>query len=296
MSNLPTLTIYTDGGCNPNPGPGGWAAILLHPDQEPLELYGSELKTTNNRMELRAATEALAFLEQPHKIELWTDSSYLKRGITQWLPEWKRRNWMTSTKQAVKNQDLWLLLSAEQQRHEISWQWVKGHAGNKWNERADALASAQIPRPVLPLDDEKAVHLFTAVAYSGKSKRGGWAVVMRYREHVKEQSGCVEGTSSNRLHIQAALEGLQALKKRLPVHLYTTSDYLKDGATQWVKGWLARQWRTKEGKAVSHQDLWQALVQAQQGYPVAWHVVPKTAMPEEMSQAKSLATALVRGE
>ncbi len=291
-NSLPKITIYTDGGCNPNPGPGGWAAILLRPDTAtPQEMCGAVEETTNQRMEMQAAINALASLEQPHRVTLYTDSSYLRNGITAWLPKWEARNWLNSHDEAVKNKDLWLLLAAEQRRHDINWQWVKGHAGDKWNERADELASSQIPRPKLPLDDEAAIHLFTAAAFAGKHKQGGWAVVMRYQEHQKMLSGCVADTSSNRMHLQAALEGLRAVKRGGPLHVYTTSDYLKDGVTQWFKGWVARQWQTKDGKSVKHRDLWEALVEFKQRYPIEWHVVPKSEMPPEMVEAKQMASA-----
>jgi len=297
MSNLPKVTIYTDGGCNPNPGPGGWGVVLLFDDKEPpAELVGKESHTTNNRMELRAATEALRSLYEPHEVTLYTDSTYVRQGITTWLPEWEKRNWQTSDNRAVKNQDLWQSLSGQQQRHQVSWKWVKGHAGNKWNERADELASSQIPRPKLPLDDETAIHIFTAAAYSGKAKRGGWGVVLRYREHRKTFSGQVEDTSSNRMHIQSAIEGLQAIKQTKPIHIYTSSDYLKDGATRWVKGWMARNWQTKTGKSVSHRDLWETVTQFNQTYQIRWHVISKKELTDEMKQAKTLATEAVRQE
>ena len=133
------VVIWTDGACSGNPGPGGWGAILRSGPHE-RELKGGEALTTNNRMELTAAIEALEALKRPSAVDLHTDSNYLKDGVTSWLANWKRNGWRTSEKKAVKNEDLWRRLDAAVERHEIAWRWVKGHAGNEFNERADVLA------------------------------------------------------------------------------------------------------------------------------------------------------------
>ncbi len=138
----PEVVIYTDGACLGNPGPGGWAAILKYGQHE-RELSGGEKHTTNNRMELRAALEGLRALTEPCQVTLYTDSTYLKRGITEWLPSWKRRNWRRKGGK-LANVDLWMKLDEEISRHEIVWRWVKGHAGNVMNERVDRLARKAI--------------------------------------------------------------------------------------------------------------------------------------------------------
>ncbi len=173
--------------------------------------------------------------------------------------------------------------------HRVTWHWTKGHAGDKWNERADQLARSVIPQATLPLDDKQAMHIFTAASYLGKTKKGGWSVLLRYRESEKTLTGTESDTSSNRLHLLAAIEGLKALKKSLPIHLYTTSDYLKDGATRWTKQWQARNWKTKDGKPVRHRELWETLAKLSNAYPVHWHVVSKDNFPPEMVRAKKLA-------
>ena len=139
------ITIFTDGACRGNPGPGGWGAILRKDDHEK-ELYGAERDTTNNRMELMAAIQALEALKRPCEVILTTDSQYVKNGITEWLASWKRRGWKTSDKKPVKNQDLWQRLDAAVQRHKpnIHWKWIKGHSGHEENERADQLANRAI--------------------------------------------------------------------------------------------------------------------------------------------------------
>lgn len=142
MNSLPQVEIYTDGSCAPNPGPGGWAALLRYKDTE-RELTGGEAHTTNNRMELTAAVQALQSLKRPCRVVIYTDSEYLRRGITEWLPGWRRRNWRRKDG-ALANIDLWQALDAAMQDHEIEWRWVRGHAGNVYNERVDALAKKAI--------------------------------------------------------------------------------------------------------------------------------------------------------
>jgi ribonuclease HI len=133
------VTIYTDGACSGNPGPGGWGALLLYGEHEK-ELYGGESETTNNRMELQAAIEALKALKRSCEIDLYTDSQYVKGGITGWIHGWKKNGWKTSNKKPVKNAELWQALDEALKRHKVSWHWVKGHAGHEGNERADELA------------------------------------------------------------------------------------------------------------------------------------------------------------
>lgn len=142
---LPKVTIHTDGGCLGNPGPGGWAAVLESAGRRK-ELSGGELDTTNNRMELRAAIEALNALKKPCAVELHTDSQYVRNGITKWIVGWKRNGWKTAAKEPVKNEELWRALDEATRRHEITWRWVKGHAGVDDNERCDQLAGEAMRR------------------------------------------------------------------------------------------------------------------------------------------------------
>ncbi len=139
MDAMDEVVIYTDGACSGNPGPGGWGALLRFGDHE-RELTGGEPGTTNNRMEMLAAIEALETLKRPCRIELYTDSVYLRDGITKWIVNWKRNGWRTAAKKPVKNVDLWQRLETAIERHQVAWHWVKGHAGHPGNEAADALA------------------------------------------------------------------------------------------------------------------------------------------------------------
>ena len=138
------VTIYTDGACSGNPGPGGWAAIL-HYDGHEKELSGGEKPTTNNRMELKAAIEGLNALKAPHAVILYTDSRYVMDGLIKWLPRWKANGWKTANKKPVKNDDLWRMLDEAASRHNVEWRWVEGHSGDPGNERADALARSAMP-------------------------------------------------------------------------------------------------------------------------------------------------------
>ena len=142
---LPKVIIHTDGGCLGNPGPGGWAAVLESAGRRK-ELSGGEPDTTNNRMELLAAIEALNALKKPCAVELHTDSQYVRNGITKWIHGWKKNGWKTSAKQPVKNEELWRALDEATQRHSITWRWVKGHAGVDDNERCDQLAGEAMRR------------------------------------------------------------------------------------------------------------------------------------------------------
>ncbi len=140
---LSKVVIYTDGACKGNPGPGGWGALLRSADGSEKELFGGELGTTNNRMEMMAVIEALAALKRPCQVTLHVDSQYVLKGMTEWLAGWKAKGWKTASKQPVKNVDLWQRMDAlvNSAGHRIDWQWVKGHAGAPGNERADALAN-----------------------------------------------------------------------------------------------------------------------------------------------------------
>ncbi|HAN29187.1 MAG TPA: ribonuclease HI [Halieaceae bacterium] len=137
------VEIFTDGACRGNPGPGGWGALLRFAGRE-RQLYGGAAETTNNRMELQAAIEALRALKETCEVNLTTDSVYVRDGITKWLPNWKQKNWKTAARQPVKNVDLWQALDEQNQRHRIHWHWVKGHSGHRENEIADQLANRGI--------------------------------------------------------------------------------------------------------------------------------------------------------
>lgn len=140
---MKTVELFTDGACRGNPGPGGWGVLLRYQEKE-RELWGGEPETTNNRMELQAAIEGLRALSEPCRVNLTTDSQYVRKGITEWISAWKQRGWRTAAKKPVKNVELWQLLDAEASRHQVEWHWVKGHSGHRENDIADTLANRGI--------------------------------------------------------------------------------------------------------------------------------------------------------
>lgn len=150
-----TIEIFTDGACKGNPGPGGWG-VLLRLGEHQKSLYGGELLTTNNRMELMAAIQGLTALKRPAKVILTTDSEYVMKGIREWLPNWKKRGWKTAAKQPVKNADLWQQLDVLAAQHEVEWRWVRGHSGHAENEIADELANLGVAKVLAEKDVQNA--------------------------------------------------------------------------------------------------------------------------------------------
>ncbi len=287
---LPKVTIYTDGSCKPNPGPGGWGAVLIHPGKENCtQRKGCEAETTNNRMELMAPIKALQSLGVPHEVLLITDSKYLKNGITEWINGWKRQGWKTRDGVAVKNKDLWMVLDKERQRHSITWKWERGHSDNKWNDLADQLAGSARSRIILPLDNPDAVHIFLGVTWKHSTGKGAWALVFKYRHYQKVDVGRVEETTANRLYIETATRGLKKITRNLPVYLYTSSGYLRDGAHGWLSGWSRRNWETRDGKEVSNKSQWQNLKTHLDKMKVQVILVEKKNQPCLLQEAKELA-------
>jgi ribonuclease HI len=266
-ASLPAITIYTDGACSPNPGPGGWGAVLLRHNKKIKELSGSAPQSTNNKMELTAAIKALAYLDQGHAVALYTDSQYLRNGITRWISGWLRNGWRTADRTPVKNAELWQELLIEIERHEIQWHWVRGHGADKWNNRADELAVAargRVHAPPASGNDSvptDAIHLYTGVSCRQSAGSGGWASILSWRDHVKLMGEHRDDHTANQLYLCSVIAGLQSLRRRAPVLVHTFSGYLYDGATTWLAGWRERKWRTKEGTPVSNRELWQQIAQ-----------------------------------
>lgn len=277
--------VYTDGGASPNPGPGGWGVVLLRPGAEPEELAGGEALTTNNRMELVAAIRALEALAPGEAANLHVDSQYVRQGITAWLPAWVRRGWRKADGKPVENEDLWRRLWALASGRRLDWRWVRGHAGNRWNERADRLAAAEIRRlhggrpggeaagkAAEPAEWE--VHL----RVSADGREGGWAAAVRGPEDDGAEAegprhvltGAERGATANRLEILAAAEVLESLPRGATVDFHTPSDYLRHGASRWLPGWRRRGWVKKDGGPVAHRDAWERLAAALAQRTVRW--------------------------
>ena len=277
-----SVVIYTDGGAEPNPGIGGWGAVIVGPTtDERRELSGGEVHTTNNRMELMAAIRALEALEPGPQVDLHTDSSYLRLGITQWLRRWKAEGWRVRGGEPVKNADLWRELEVAAARHRVRWYWVKGHSGQELNERAHTLAAAEIARrrgatrrgastaPSMaagggadlgddlrnapPPDAEVLLKL------SCSGGRGAWAARVRRGMEDTVLGGEASPVTSNRLELLAAADVLAALPEQGIIEWRGGSDYLREGASKWLDGWRRRGYRTSGGEPVKNADLWRRL-------------------------------------
>lgn len=282
------VRIYTDGGAKPNPGPGGWGAVLLRPAAgKPRieELSGGERHTTNNRMELTAAIRGLEAVAEGTPARLVTDSQYLRRGITRWLPGWVAAGWRRKDGGEVANQDLWHRLAEVAGARRVRWEWVKGHRGHRWNERADALARAAGEAVAGRRSGARTAVPEAAAAgpadfdlYLKASGRGGWAARVRARggEAVDDDeagellTGARRGASANELILLAAAAALESLPPGAAAAVHTGSDYLRDGAVQWLPLWRRRGWKTRTGGAVANRAAWQRLARALEGRPVAW--------------------------
>ena len=264
------VTIYSDGGADPNPGIGGWAAILRYGKHEKL-LTGNDPNTTNNRMELTAAIAALKVLNRPAQIKFFTDSEYLRRGINEWIENWAQKGWRTEGGSAVANADLWRELWPLTHEHEIEWHWVRGHSGNPLNERVDRLArearQAITAQVQISMD---APRLYTRASCKGSPGPGGWGVVLEQKGETTQSSGSEASTTNNRMEIRAAIEGLKLLPPGSEVQLVTTSDYLFQGATKWINGWRQRNWQKRDGQPIANVDLWRELDQLMSSHTVEW--------------------------
>ncbi len=266
------LRIYTDGGCDPNPGPGGWAYLLIHPDSHTgREGSGGDPATTNNRMELTAVIEALKALTEPCAVDLYTDSQYVRRGITEWIEGWVKRNWRKSDGEPVLNAELWQVLCALTQEHQVTWHWVRGHAGDPYNERVDRLARAAIPRAAQPANPD-ATRVYLRIAGPPKASRGafGWAASVVRGGAVEHLHGGHPDTTANHFSLYAALEALKRIPPTERVQFYTNNSYLHDGVTQWVPGWRKSGWVKKDGKPVQFRAEWEALDRLSQERSIEW--------------------------
>lgn len=264
------VIIYSDGGSDPNPGIGGWAAILRFGKHEKV-LTGNDPEATNNRMELTAAIRALEALKRPCHITFYTDSEYLRKGITEWIDGWAAKNWQKKGK-PIQNADLWRALWPLVKTHEIEWHWVKGHSGNKYNERVDKLARAArleiTPGEVI---DPNVARLYLRSSCKGNPGPGGWGVVLEEGSDTEQVSGSDPHTTNNRMEITAAIEGLLLLPPGSEVQIFTTSDYLFQGITQWIRNWRKRNWMKKGGEQpILNADLWQALDKLAENYAIRW--------------------------
>jgi ribonuclease HI len=285
---LPEIYIYTDGAAVPNPGHGGWAAILRGKKTtgEPIEkeISGMEPSTTSIRMELRAAIEALNALKQPCKVWIFSDSRYLCNGAKVWLPLWKSRNWHSKSGEEIKNLDLWKQLDLLMQSHQVTWEWIKGHADNEFNQRVDQLARAMILHPELPLLTQDGYHLFVSV--TSVAGAGGWGGVIRKGTEKFDYGGCRKGATVNQLEMQALIEGIERVPEGEKIYLYTKNNYIYSAISHDIVAWKEKHWVTASGKPVKNRELWEKLLDVQQKRKVSWYLVADKKLSEfSMAQA-----------
>ena len=326
------VSAYTDGACSGNPGPGGWGVLMQATRAGSVikerEYSGGESTTTNNRMEMTAAIKALESLSEPTRIQLYTDSQYLKDGITVWIKNWRMNGWQTSKKKPVKNSELWQRLDELCEEHDVEWNWLKGHAGTEGNERADAIARSGM-KPYLDqasqiqaaqgtaggqgvvcdtreeksgdmatehLGTERTVEVvaYTDGACSGNPGPGGWGVLLqatRAGSIIKEReySGGESATTNNRMEMTAAIKALESLSEPTRIQLYTDSQYLKDGITLWIRNWRVNGWRTSNKKPVKNSELWKRLDELCKEHDVEWSWLKGHAGAEGNERADAIA-------
>ena len=272
-------TIYTDGGANPNPGPGGWGAIIVDDASGGRrEISGGEGDTTNNRMELTAAICALEAVPEDSVVALYTDSRYLRSGITEWLPRWRALGFKRRAGE-LKNVDLWKRLDAANARRTVRWNWVKGHAGNELNERADELATAEIEKLRASSSSPEPVAVVGAaegfIRVRSVRGRGVWVVSISDGDQEVFSDGRAEGTTANRLELEAVLHVFAQTDPRRPLILWTASDYVRRGATEWITAWQRSRWQSASGEPVKNADLWRTLARLVADRTVHWRSLSK---------------------
>jgi ribonuclease HI len=266
-------------------------------------LSGNDPDTTNNRMELQAAAAALALLQGlvgRCQVDLHTDSQYLRLGMTEWLDGWVERGWRTRGGQPVRNQDQWEALHRLVEAHDVTWHWLKAHAGHPLNERADRLATEALralrkPPPAADVkqatsEDLPAVDIRVKASCRGATGPGGWGAVLRMGDHTKTISGRDPSTTANAMLVRGATEALKAMSRPCQVTLYSDAKYLIQGGSSWVRGWQARGWQTRDGKPVANQDEWKALLEAARLHQVTWRLVQGDDAPEDLARAGDLAS------
>lgn len=301
----PYRILYTDGGAKPNPGPGGWGVVIVDPATSRIakELSGAEAGTTNNRMELTAAIRGLESFATPKRIQVVTDSSYVRLGITRWLRGWVRNHWRRPTGEPVLNADLWRRLDELNRRHQVSWQWIKGHAGQPHNERADELAtlarqelstategeppgSAHRGRESASQQEaEPSRKIFLRVRVT--PRRGYWQALVRDEDGERTLHGQLANKTANQADLEAAHEILSQFSPGSRIAFFTPSDYLRQGATEWLAKWRRNRWRTQSGQSVKNVDLWRSLAHELERLDVSWPQ-PPTDCPELEALRKQL--------
>jgi ribonuclease HI len=266
------------------------------------ELSGCEPATTNNRMELTAAIRALEAQPPGSELDVYTDSRYVRQGITLWLPGWIRRGWRRPGDEEVKNRDLWQRLAEQEARHRVRWHWLRGHAGHEHNERADRLAAAEIAK-LAPATGgapgqagpSEGVHAAAADADGYLKVRwargyGEWLALLVRDAEQAQLSGRGEAASAGRLELEAGLALLRACPPDALLAIHA-GDYLRRGATEWLPAWKRAGWRTREGEPVKNVDLWRAIDRELAARRVLWRPSPQGELAKDLSRRLKEAAA-----
>ena len=291
MAHDEHIRVYTDGACRGNPGRGGWGVVIEH-GRDRTEANGANADTTNNRMELTAAIEALERITPGAPVRVTTDSAYVRNGITQWVDAWRHNGWKTSRGTAVKNRDLWQRLAEACAQRAVTWQWVKGHSGHPGNSRADKLArdgllgriighsgEPQAPRSDTPAphDGTTLVRVYIARRWTARRGRGGarhgrgaWAAIIEDGTGSATIDGVDDDTTKQRLELKAAVEALRRIDAGRNVEVHTCSRYLEDGITLWLESWIRQDWYRGAGGRIKNHDLWSALATERDRLSVHW--------------------------
>ena len=252
------ITLYTDGACSGNPGTGGWAAILVAYDEagkplKEMELSGGEAETTNNRMEMLAVIEGLKSLTRASEVRIVSDSQYVINTMTK---GWKRK----------ANQDLWREMDAAVQPHTITWEYIKGHAGHEYNERADKLAVKASRQFGGKADDISASSAAVYIALKLTGKHGKWGTVIVTEQGETIRGDWLDNMTENRLALVAVLDAVQALPPKTEATIYIDNGYVRDGMSKWIHGWRKRKWRKADNQPIVHDDLWKRLDNVMRGH------------------------------
>ena len=253
-------TLYADGSCIGNPGPGGWAFLAKDATTgEETVKSGGVAYATNNQMEMIAVIEGLSSFKEPTHIEIASDSSYVIDGISQWMADWKRTNWLLGNGKLRKNADLWQKLDVLSQFHTLSFKKIKGHSGDKQNELCDSLALREAQK--FRNDPNVQTMLYTAGFCDNRTRAGGWAFLAKNAatgEEVAKYEGCKQ-TTSNRMEMIAVINGLSSFKEPTHIEIISTNSYVINGMSQWMKSWKRNGWCLKNGEPCKNADLWRKL-------------------------------------
>jgi ribonuclease HI len=272
----PNIIIYADGGAKPNPdGEGGWAALVIC-DGQIEEMNGHESGTSNSRMKLMAVFMALESLEDASKIELHIDSPYVKNGVTRWMATWIANGWHMAKGQPVKNQDLWEGLHEMIETHDIRWHWTKDkdYIPNLYVKRVEELVTAAREHftapPMVALTEDGVPKVDASIYVIASYRRGSWGAVVVTPSGAQEMQGYEANSTGNQAILIACAKMLESLSTSQSIAIYSTNDYLINGMSKWLRGWIKNDWNTASGEPVKNQEQWKWLLTAAQPHRIIW--------------------------